>query len=167
MTDITYVYTKDGSAYLSLVTDAYSRYIVGCCLQRQLETEGPLKALNEAIMTCNKFKIDIKGMIHHSDRGVQYASKEYTNTLLSNKIKISMTQTRDPLHNALAERMNNTIKNGWLFNDGNLTFEQAQEAIKNAVRMYNEARPHKALDMRTPMEIFTGKNNNPLLKQAV
>ena len=63
--------------------------------------------------------------------------------------------------------MNNTIKNGWLFNDGNLTFEQAQEAIKNAVRMYNEARPHKTLDMRTPMEMFTGKNNNPLLKQAV
>lgn len=167
VSDITYVYTKEGFAYLSLVTDAYSRYIVGSCLHRSLDTEGPLNALNEAIMTYSKFKIDISGMIHHSDRGVQYASKEYTRTLLANKIRISMTQTGDPLHNALAERMNNTLKNGWLFNDGNLTFEQAQEAIRNAVMMYNEARPHRALDMRTPMEMFSGESNNPLLRQAV
>lgn len=88
-------------------------------------------------------------MIHHSDRGIQYASKEYTKTLLSNNIRISMTQTGDPLHNALAERMNNTLKNGWLFNDGNLSFEQAQEAISKSIEMYNNARPHKALGMKT------------------
>lgn len=163
VSDITYVYTAEGFAYLSLVTDAYSRYIVGFKLYRSLETAGPLKALNEALDTYNIFNICIKGMIHHSDRGVQYASKEYTDTLLSNGIRISMTQTGDPLHNALAERMNNTLKNGWLFNEGNLTFEQAEEAIAKAIKMYNEARPHKALDMRTPLEIFGGSARNPLI----
>ena len=74
-----------------------------------------------------------------------------------------MTQTGDPLHNALAERMNNTLKNGWLFNDGNLSFEQAREAIGKSIEMYNNARPHKALGMKTPMEILTGKSVNPLM----
>lgn len=108
--DITYVYTLEGFAYLSLVTDAYSRYIVGYCLSRTLETEGPLNAINQAIDTYHRYGINISNMIHHSDRGIQYASKEYTKTLLSNNIRISMTQTGDPLHNAIAERMNNTLK---------------------------------------------------------
>lgn len=163
VSDITYVYTKEGFAYLSIVTDAHSRYIVGARLYRSLETAGPLSALKEAIDTYHEFNIDIKGMIHHSDRGVQYASKEYTDTLRLNGMRISMTQTGDPLHNALAERMNNTLKNSWLFNDGNLTFEQAEAAVSKAVKMYNEARPHKALDMRTPMEIFCGTAKNPLV----
>ena len=161
--DITYVYTLEGFAYLSLVTDAYSRYIVGHCLSRTLETECPLNAINQAIDTYHRYGINISNMIHHSDRGIQYASKEYTKTLLSNNIRISMTQTGDPLHNALAERMNNTLKNGWLFNDGNLSFEQAQKAISKSIEMYNNARPHKALGMKTPMEIITGKSVNPLM----
>ena len=167
VSDITYVYTDDGFAYLSLITDAFSRYIVGHCLHRSLDTQGPLKALDEAIATYHKFDIDISGIIHHSDRGVQYASKEYTTTLLSNGIRISMTQTGDPLHNALAERMNNTLKNSWLFNDGTLSFEGTDAAISNAIRMYNEARLHSSLDMKTPLEVFSGKVSNPLLKQAV
>ena len=167
VSDITYIYTKDGFAYLSLITDAYSRYVVGYCLHRTLEAEGPLKALNEAIDTYSRFNIDITGLIHHSDRGVQYACRDYTETLLSHHIRISMTQTGDPLHNALAERMNNTLKNGWLFNEGDLTFEEAEIAISRAVKMYNEARPHRALDMRTPMEIFVGAGCNPLLRPAV
>lgn len=68
-----------------------------------------------------------------------------------------MTQTGDPFHNVLAERMNNTLKNGYLFNDGNLSSEQAQEAISKSIEMYNDARPHKALGMKAPMEISTGK----------
>lgn len=161
--DITYVYTREGFAYLSLVTDAYSRYIVGHSLSRTLETDGPLKAINRALETYRRHNIDIKGMIHHSDRGIQYASKQYTNTLLSNNIRISMTQTGDPLHNALAERMNNTLKNGWNFNEGDLGFEEVRQAIDKAVEMYNRARPHKSLDMRTPMELLTGKPANPLM----
>lgn len=161
--DITYIYTTDGFAYLSLVTDAYSRFIVGYSLNRTLEVEGPLKAINQAIETYHSYGIGIEGMIHHSDRGVQYASKTYTDLLKSNNIKISMTQTGDPLHNALAERMNNTLKNGWIFNDGDLNFEQASKAIEKSIDMYNSARPHKALGMKTPMEILTGKNMNPLM----
>ncbi|WP_220444678.1 DDE-type integrase/transposase/recombinase, partial [Phocaeicola plebeius] len=104
--DITYIYTREGFAYLSLVTDAYSRYIVGYCLSRSLDAEGPLKAMYMALETYRAYGISTEGMIHHSDRGVQYASKQYTNLLLSQGIRISMTQTGDPLHNALAERMN-------------------------------------------------------------
>lgn len=125
---------------------------------------GPIEALNRAIETYHHYGIDIEGMIHHSDRGVQYASKAYTNTLKLNNIRISMTQTGDPLHNALAERMNNTIKNGWFFNEGNLDFEQASKAVKTSIDMYNNARPHKALNMKTPAEVFTGRKRNPLME---
>ena len=108
--------------------------------------------------------ISTEGMIHHSDRGVQYASKQYTNLLLSQGIRISMTQTGDPLHNALAERMNNTLKNGWLFNEGDMDFRQAEEAVSKSVAMYNNARPHRALGMKTPMEVFSGRGGNPLME---
>lgn len=162
--DITYIYTREGFAYLSLVTDAYSRYIVGYSLSKTLDVNGPIKALKRAIATYHHYGIDIEGMIHHSDRGVQYASKAYTDILKSNHIRISMTQTGDPLHNALAERMNNTIKNGWFFNDGNMDFEQASKAIQKSIDMYNHARPHNALNMKTPAEVFTGRNMNPLME---
>ena len=84
------------------MTDAYSRYIVGYCLSRSLDAEGPLRAMYMALQTYRTYGISTEGMIHHSDRGVQYASKLYTNLLLSQGIRISMTQTGDPLHNALA-----------------------------------------------------------------
>lgn len=162
--DITYIYTREGFAYLSLVTDAYSRYIVGYCLSRSLDAEGPLKAMYMALETYRAYGISTEGMIHHSDRGVQYASREYTNLLLSQGIRISMTQTGDPLHNALAERMNNTLKNGWLFNEGDMDFRQAEEAVSKSVAMYNNARPHRALGMKTPIEIFSGRGGNPLME---
>lgn len=163
VSDITYVCIKEGFAYLSLVTDAFNRSIMGHSLSRSLEKDGPIAALGDALGLYRELHIDTGSLIHHSDRGVQYASWEYVNLLKSNGIRISMTQTGDPLHNALAERMNNTLKNGWLFNDGNMSFDQAKEAIDRAVVMYNTARPHKALSMKTPMEILTGKNVNPLL----
>ncbi len=162
--NITYIYTREEFAYLSLVTDVYSRYIVGYSLSRTLEVNGPIEALNRAIETYHHYEIDIEGMIHHSDHGVQCASKAYTNTLKSNNIRISMTQTGDPLHNALAERMNDTIKYGWFFNEGNLDFEQASKAVKILIDMYNNARPHKALNMKTSAEVFTGRKGNPLME---
>ncbi|WP_270653579.1 integrase core domain-containing protein, partial [Phocaeicola plebeius] len=129
-----------------LVTDAYSRYIVGYCLSRSLDAEGPLRAMYMALETYRAYGISTEGMIHHSDRGVQYASKQYT------------------LHNALAERMNNTLKNGWLFNEGDMDFRQAEEAVSKSVAMYNNARPHRALGMKTPMEVFSGRGGNPLME---
>lgn len=163
VSDITYVCTSEGFAYLSLVTDAYSRYIVGYCLHRTLDTKGPASAMRMALDTYSGCGINVSGMIHHSDRGVQYASSEYTGLLHENGIRISMTQTGDPLHNALAERMNNTLKNSWLFNNGELTFEEACVSIDNAIGMYNCARPHSSLGMRTPAQILTGRKSNPLV----
>ena len=93
---------------------------------------------------------------------MQYASKQYTDLLLSQGIRISMTQTGDPLHNALAERMNNTLKNGWLFNEGDMDFRQAEEAVSKSVAMYNNARPHKALGMR-PLWRFSQAEEETLL----
>ena len=144
--DITYVCYKDGFAYLSLLTDAYS-YIVGHSLYPTLEADGPLLALRKALDLYRTLRMDISGMVHHSDRGVQYASKDYVSLLRHNNVRISMTQDGDPLHNALAERMNNTLKNGWLFNDGTLSFVEAQKAINQDVLMYNTARPHQSLNM--------------------
>lgn len=165
--DITYVYCSDGFGYLSLLTDAYSRYIVGWCFHETLETDGPAQALTMAIECYVGLGIDVVGMIHHSDRGVQYTSQTYVEMLLSAKVQISMTQTGDPLHNALAERMNNTLKNSWLFNNGDLDFIAAGGSISNAIYMYNHARPHQALDMKTPYEMMTGRSDNPLLKAAI
>lgn len=162
--DITYIYTKEGFACLSLVTDAYSRYIVGYCLSRSLDAEGLLRAICMALETYRTYGISTESMIHHSDCGVQYPSKEYTNLLLSQGIRISMTQTGDPLHNALAERMNNTLKNGWLFNEGNMDCKQAEEAVSKSVAMYNNARPYRALGMETPMEVFSGRGGNLLME---
>ena len=134
---------------------------MGYDLSDSLDTQGSLNALRMA--NRNRLYRDTP-LIHHSDRGVQYASKQYTDLLLSQGIRISMTQTGDPLHNALAERMNNTLKNGWLFNEGDMDFRQAEEAVSKSVAMYNNARPHKALGMKTPMEIFSGRGGNPLME---
>lgn len=150
--DITYVATCDGWAYLSLLTDAASRVIVGYALYKTLGTEGPAKALEMAIAFYGKYGIDLSNLIHHSDRGVQYCSNMYVGMLKGLNIKISMTQCGDPLHNALAERMNNTIKNGWLFDCEQDSFEQLGKRIDAAIHAYNHVRPHQGIQMRTPME---------------
>lgn len=161
--DITYVLTKEGFAYLSLLTDAYSRAIVGYALSRTLETNGPLKALKCALEFYDSYHFQVRNLIHHSDRGVQYASKEYVATLKQNGISISMTQTGDPLHNALAERMNNTIKNGWLFEYEDCTFEETCRGVDRAVYNYNWMRPHQAIGMKTPIQMVCQEVTNPLL----
>ncbi|MBP3668060.1 MAG: IS3 family transposase [Bacteroides sp.] len=161
--DITYVRCREGFLYLSLLTDCYSRYIIGWCLSRTLQTDGPLEALLMGIGFYKSHRISIKRLIHHSDRGIQYASSKYTDLLKINKIRISMTQCGDPLHNALAERMNNTVKNSWPYVYETMDFEQAQRAVANAIMMYNTARPHTALGMKTPFQMVTGSSHNPLL----
>lgn len=162
--DITYVCCQEGFGYLSLITDAYSRYIVGYCFRETLETDGPLTALGMAVECYASFGIEMgEKTIHHSDRGVQYTSAAYVKVLKEMRIQISMTQTGDPLHNAMAERVNNTVKNGWMFNTGELQFMAATTSIDNAITMYNKARPHQGIDMKTPYEMMCGKSDNPLL----
>uniref|UniRef100_UPI0022E8CF75 integrase core domain-containing protein n=1 Tax=Bacteroides ovatus TaxID=28116 RepID=UPI0022E8CF75 len=150
--DITYVATCQGWAYLSLLTDAGSRAIVGYALCKTLEAEGPLKALRMAIDFYNRYNVDLSSLIHHSDRGVQYCSNLYVDMLKKHHIKISRTQCGDPLHNALAERMNNTIKNGWLFDCEDDSFEQLDKRISDAIYAYNYVRPHQGIQMKTLME---------------
>lgn len=152
--DITYVATESGWAYLSLATDAATRIIIGYALHPSLDREGPLNALEMALDFYRNHGIDISNLIHHSARGAQYCSNEYIAVLKENRIRISMTQTGDPLHNALAERMNNTLKNGWLFDCEGDAFEIVKEKIKKAVYVYNNIRPHQALAMKTPIEAF-------------
>lgn len=161
--DITYVCTSEGFAYLSLLTDGYSRAIVGYALHPTLSSEGPMRALRMAMDFYGGRGIDVRGVIHHSDRGVQYASREYTGMLARNHARISMTQTGDPLHNALAERMNNTVKNGWLYDCEAMDFEQCAKKIDEAIYSYNWMRPHQAIGMKTPMQMFSEENANPLL----
>ena len=137
--DITYVRYRDGFLYLSLLTDCYSRYIIGWCLSLTLETDGPLEALRMGLGFYQSQRISIKWLIHHSDRGIQYASFKYTDLLKANNIRISM------------------------YSYENMGFEQAQKAVANAIMMYNTARPHSALGMRTPFQVVTGICANPLL----
>ena len=153
VTDITYVRLKNEFAYLTLMTDAYSRKIVGWCLYKSLSTQGCLIALKQALSTLTKDKD--KDLIHHSDRGIQYCSDAYTN-LLNNfkgaKIEISMTENGDPYENALAERMNRTIKEEMLNNRIFDSFEQAKDAINRAIKEYNEVRPHQSINFLTPQK---------------
>lgn len=151
VSDMTYMKVADGFCYLSLITDAYSRKIVGYALHPSLEKEGPLRALKMAIegrMHRGKEQV----LIHHSDRGIQYCSDDYVNMLQSEDIAISMTETGSPYDNALAERMNSTIKNE--FCEGKIfsNYLQAQRAVDRSILTYNDERPHLSLGYATPSE---------------
>ena len=147
VSDITYIHLQEGFAYLSLITDAYSRKIVGFYLSNDLSAKGPLKALKMALQ--NNPNRD--NLIHHSDRGVQYCCDEYVKLLQYHVIKISMTEKGDPLENALAERVNGILKTELLeemFHD----FTTAQLEVAIACSTYNHLRPHGSIDNLKPVE---------------
>jgi putative transposase len=148
VSDITYVRLRQGHAFLSLITDAYSRMIVGYSLSCDLSTKGCIAALKMA----RRNNAVRKGLIHHSDRGTQYSSAEYVRVL--GKIRISMTQRGDPLENAIAERVNGILKQE-LLKDEFDNFAEAKENIDRAVSIYNHQRPHSSVDMLTPAEAHT------------
>jgi transposase InsO family protein len=147
VSDITYILVGDGFAYLSLVTDAYSRKIVGFCVSETLSAMGSLKALSMALKSCQ----DTNELIHHSDRGVQYCCQEYVSLLKDNNIQISMTQSGDPLENAIAERVNGILKEE-LLADHYPTLAVAKKGIAQAVLIYNSLRPHSSCNMLTPQQ---------------
>lgn len=147
VSDITYIHLTEGFAYLSLITDAYSRKIVGFYLSKDLSARGPLAALKMALAS-NPLR---DGLIHHSDRGVQYCCDEYVRLLEHHEVKISMTEKGDPLENALAERVNGILKQELLeevFTD----FETAQKAVAIACSSYNHLRPHGSIDNLKPAQ---------------
>lgn len=154
VSDITYITLLNNFAYLSLVTDAYSRKIVGFCLHKTLAAQGSVKALKMALQN----NTTIKNMIHHSDRGVQYCCNTYTGMLKNRNIKISMTENGDPLENAIAERVNGILKDELLqaeYRD----FDAAQLAVATAISIYNHLRPHSSISYKTPFELHG--NNEP------
>jgi transposase InsO family protein len=135
VSDITYIWIKDieNFSYLFLITDVYSRKIIGYCVSNTLKAESAVKALKMAL----KQIVITEGCIHHSDRGIQY-------------------ENGDPLENAIAERVNRTIKEEFT-NEKTLsfnTFNQAKNEVPKFIRFYNEERPHRSIDMHTPAEAY-------------
>ena len=148
VSDITYIRLIDDFCYLSMITDAYSRRIVGYCLYPTLQKEGPVAALKMAIG--NLPDTPAGGLIHHSDRGRQYCCDAYINILNERKVAISMTENGDPYENALAERMNRTMKDEFILDHGFSSFDLAAAAVSRAVKSYNTLRPHDSRNRLTP-----------------
>lgn len=149
VSDITYIKTRKEMLYLSLITDAFSKQIMGYHLADHLRTDGPLHALKMAL---RKRQYPGRKLIHHSDRGFQYCDPKYTHVLDQHHIKISMTTKYDPRENAIAERVNGIIKNELLVLDVLPSSLYAHKAIKQAIIVYNTRRPHLTLHERTPQQ---------------
>ena len=147
VSDITYIVVGDGFAYLSLITDAYSRKIVGFYLSVDLSAESCIKALKMAINN----NPELGRLIHHSDRGSQYCCSDYVKILNDNFIRISMTQNGDPKENAIAERVNGILKDE-LLEKSYSDYKQAVRGISIAISIYNHQRPHGSIDYLTPIE---------------
>jgi transposase InsO family protein len=148
VSDITYIKTKESNSYLSLVTDAVSRKIMGYHLSRDLRTESVMKALKMA--TGNR---TFNGpLIHHSDRGLQYCADDYQQLLLKHDIKASMTDGHDCYQNALAERINGILKQEFLIQTYK-NIDQAAKVIEQSIYIYNSKRPHLSLGYKTPDQV--------------
>jgi len=149
VSDITYIRMTNEFAYLSLITDAYSRKIVGFNLRKDLSNEGCISALQMALAarSYNHYHL-----IHHSDRGCQYCSKEYVALLTESKIAISMTQNGDPYENALAERVNGIIKKEFKLYSSSTTLEETKQRVATSINSYNMIRPHGSCDYLTPQQ---------------
>jgi putative transposase len=147
VSDITYIRVRNDWGYLSLITDAYSRKIMGFCFRKDMSTHGCVMALQMAL--ANRM-YPRWVLIHHSDRGSQYCSKDYVELLKGEGIAISMTESGDPYENALAERMNGIIKGEFNLYESQLSFEQVHHFIAESIKTYNELRPHGSCDYLTP-----------------
>ena len=154
VSDITYIRTVKGFCYLALITDMHSRKIVGYDLSDSLELKGCLRALEKAIYQAK----DIKQLIHHSDRGLQYCNPTYTQFAEENNLIMSMTEKYDPYENAIAERINRTLKYEYGLKLTIKNTKLAQRITKRAVEIYNNIRPHLSLDLYTPKHVHINKN---------
>jgi len=154
VSDITYIWLSDSQVfcYLFLITDMYSRKVLGYCLSEDLKTTSALNALKMATrkMSC------LKGCIHHSDRGIQYCSTNYTGHLQKQQMIISMTENGDPLENPIAERLNRTLKEEFTEDQtiSFATFPEAKRKIVSIISFYNEERPHRSIEMLTPSQAY-------------
>ena len=149
VSDLTHLPTRQGTVYLSLLTDACSRRIVGHHVHASLHTAGCLAALAQAVRGAGRAAT---GCVHHSDRGSQYASDAYQAALHAAGLRCSMTDGYDCYQNALAERVNGILKDELLFMLPD-DLAQARLLVDQAVYLYNAERPHLALNYLTPDQV--------------
>jgi putative transposase len=147
VSDITYIGKREKPCYLSLVTDAYSKKIMGHYVADNLTTESSLKALNMAV---KGRKDKVLSLIHHSDRGLQYCADDYQNTLSKNNMQCSMTNNGDPYENAVAERINGILKQEFMIDTYHQSLAIMKVIVKEAIEIYNNQRPHYSNYMLTP-----------------
>ena len=150
VSDITYIRTVRGFCYLALITDLYSRKIIGYDISNSLELNGCVRALNKALYQAK----NINGLIHHSDRGIQYCSNKYTQILKRKNIKISMTEENHCYENAVAERVNGILKDEFYLDQTFDNLNHAKKATKSAINLYNQIRLHVSLDYKTPNMVY-------------
>jgi transposase InsO family protein len=149
VSDITYIRTDEGFMFLSLIMDAYSRAIIGYDCSDSLEAEGSLRSLSMAIKNLK----NSSGVIHHSDRGIQYCCNEYIKRLKRGQFRISMTEVNHCYENSKAERLNGILKGEYGLGCRFLSKSDASKAVDEAVSLYNYRRPHQELGYRCPMEV--------------
>jgi transposase InsO family protein len=152
VSDITYIEVGYGFIYLSLITDAYSRKIMGWDLSRDLSSAGALRALRMALRSLP----EASSLIHHSDRGVQYCHSAYVKELEKRHILISMTESGDPLENAIAERVNGILKTEWIDRQHLGSWSEAQTYVEKIINLYNHERPHQSISFMTPDLVHRG-----------
>ena len=150
VSDITYWKIVSGYVYISFITDAFSHKIIGYHVAGTLESVETIKALKMALSGLIKEPESHFQLVHHSDRGIQYCSHEYVKLLKNNDIMISMTENGDPLENAIAERINGIIKEEYLLAQKVSNLKAAKRALKQAVKLYNEERPHNSIANLVP-----------------
>ena len=149
VSDITYLRLQKGFCYLALITDVFSRKIIGYEVSDTLEIKGPLKALEHACQGKANRKT-----IHHSDRGFQYCSDLYTNKLKNHNIEISMGEVGNCYENALAERVNGILKSEFNLDATFIDLGHAKKAVKQSIRIYNELRPHMGIRLQKPFDLY-------------
>ena len=160
VSDITYWKISTGDhLYISLITDAYSRKIVGYHVAGTMEAIQSIQALQMALAALEGVVVPVQ-LTHHSDRGIQYCSGKYVKLLQDNGIRISMTENGDPLENAIAERVNGIIKEEYLnhYQTGNLP--EATKQLKKAINLYNNGRPHMSISNLTPSLLHNNQKIN-------
>jgi putative transposase len=148
--DITYLGNRSNHRYLALVTDTYSKKIVGYDLSASLGADGAIRALK---MGLRQRSYKEKKLIHHSDRGFQYCCDNYQKVLARKKVRCSMTETYDPYANAVAERVNGILKQEFLLEDYNVKLPIMKELVRNSIEIYNKKRPHYSCAMKTPEQM--------------
>jgi transposase InsO family protein len=174
VSDITYIGKREKPCYLSIITDAYSKKIMGHYVADNLNTESSLKALRTAIKQRKNKDLPL---IHHSDRGLQYCANDYQSILNKNGILTSMTQNSDPYENAVAERINGILKQEFMIDKYNQDLDVMKRIVKEAINTYNVQRPHYSNYMLTPnqmhlqkqikMRTYKTKNSSKLLLTTV